>query len=244
MTIGIYALMWDNPENIYIGQSVDIERRWKRHKDDIKNSCHHSKRLQEFWDINGPPDNWEILEICKAERLNELEEIYISEFDSFKNGLNGTPGGSNYYGELHPKCKFSNTQIVDAFHLLVGREVRHKDISNITGVSLYTIRQISAGQVHTWLSSEYPEEYQKLLDTRNTTTNKIGSKHHRSTISEDKIFKAYELLVDRKQSLIKISEISGVPYTILTTIASGIKYRWLRDKFPDTYDTMLSRKRK
>ena len=37
MTCGIYAIVNSTNDKVYIGQAIDIERRWKHHKRLLKN---------------------------------------------------------------------------------------------------------------------------------------------------------------------------------------------------------------
>lgn len=48
--IGIYAIRNTNNNKMYIGESIDIEQRWKVHQEDLDNSNHHSYKLQSEWD--------------------------------------------------------------------------------------------------------------------------------------------------------------------------------------------------
>jgi hypothetical protein len=84
MTIGIYKIEALCPvaklagQAIYIGQSINIEQRWKQHR----------KRF--------PPDQYEYMVIlaCEPESLDLLEKLFIDVYDSHKNGLNRTIGGT------------------------------------------------------------------------------------------------------------------------------------------------------
>ena len=83
----------------YIGQSVNISKRWRSH---INSS--YNPNAQEY---NTPlhrniakysPEafNWEVLEECLIEELNEKERYYIKYFNTlFPNGFNLTEGGDN-----------------------------------------------------------------------------------------------------------------------------------------------------
>lgn len=65
----------------YIGQSINISRRWWEHKArayDINNNCYHKPLYQAFRKYG--LDNFElnILELCEPEKLNEREAYYIN----------------------------------------------------------------------------------------------------------------------------------------------------------------------
>ena len=48
--IGIYAIRNTQNSKMYIGESIDIEKRWKVHQEDLDNGNHHSYKLQSEWD--------------------------------------------------------------------------------------------------------------------------------------------------------------------------------------------------
>ena len=47
LMIGIYAIRNTQNSKMYIGESIDIEKRWKSHQEDLDNGNHHSYKLQE-----------------------------------------------------------------------------------------------------------------------------------------------------------------------------------------------------
>lgn len=91
MSIAIYKITNLLNQKSYIGQSINIEQRIKKHissKD--KYPIHEALRKY-------PLENFEfsVLEECPKELLNEREEYWISYYDSYKNGYNCTAGGDN-----------------------------------------------------------------------------------------------------------------------------------------------------
>ncbi len=75
MTSGIYKLTFD-PDNTYIGKSVDIERRWAEHAKSFERNTAANK-MQRAFDMFGFPDA-EILLECHPDHIDLLESIYIS----------------------------------------------------------------------------------------------------------------------------------------------------------------------
>lgn len=102
--IGIYCILNLVNDKIYIGQSVDIERRLRSHISYLINSKHHNQYLQRAFDKYGF-DNFvfsPILE-CNEDKLDYYEVKYILEFDSmdFNKGYNLESGG-NSNKRIHP----------------------------------------------------------------------------------------------------------------------------------------------
>jgi group I intron endonuclease len=83
--IGIYKITSPS-KKIYIGQSIDIERRFKEYK---KLQCNQSLKLYNSLKKHGYENHiFEILEECSKPQLNEKEENYILSFNSHIDGLN------------------------------------------------------------------------------------------------------------------------------------------------------------
>lgn len=90
--IGIYKITSPN-KKIYIGQSWDIERRWKKYR--ILNCKSQLKLYASFLKYGVDKHKFEILQLCDKEQLNELEKYYVDLFQTFnsKYGLNLQDGG-------------------------------------------------------------------------------------------------------------------------------------------------------
>lgn len=92
---GIYKITSPTGK-IYIGQSVDIKRRWSDHKkmpiSDKGNMLYNS-----FLSHGVDSHKFEILERCSKEMLNEREIYYIEKYQTFdtEHGLNLTKGGDS-----------------------------------------------------------------------------------------------------------------------------------------------------
>ena len=99
---GIYKVTNKINGKVYIGQSVDIGRRWREHmtaKDDI----YFHKAIQKYGVENF---EWEVIEQCKKKDLDEREIYWIEYYDSFNKGYNCTKGGEGVSGgEDHPRWK-------------------------------------------------------------------------------------------------------------------------------------------
>lgn len=96
MSTGIYNIKNLSNDKVYIGQSVDIEKRWSTHKAELNNNYHHNIHLQSAWNKYGE-DNFEfsIIEECSIDKLDQQEIYWISKFNSYENGYNLTAGGGN-----------------------------------------------------------------------------------------------------------------------------------------------------
>jgi hypothetical protein len=79
--IGIYKIENIKNNHCYIGSSVKIEDRWRRHKKDLRKGNHHSIILQRAWDKYGEDEfKLIILEECKKEEMKDRENHYLFTF--------------------------------------------------------------------------------------------------------------------------------------------------------------------
>ena len=79
MTAGIYTITEIETGRVYVGQSKQIEKRWKRHQ--------KTRTLQHY--------TYEILrEVTIPQFMDSFEKFYINLYDSHRNGLNRTVGGT------------------------------------------------------------------------------------------------------------------------------------------------------
>lgn len=91
---GIYKITNQLTKECYIGQSVDVSKRFKDHAKcglDIDrpqgNKLYQSMIEDGLWNFT-----FELLEECPKEQLNEKEKFYISLYDSNNYGFNSTIG--------------------------------------------------------------------------------------------------------------------------------------------------------
>lgn len=91
---GIYKITNQQNQKCYIGQSVDVSKRWKDHAKcglgiDTPAGNKLYKDMQEYgiWNFS-----WELLEACPREQLNEKEKHYINLYQSQDFGYNSTKG--------------------------------------------------------------------------------------------------------------------------------------------------------
>lgn len=95
---GIYCIENITTNKKYIGQSIDVNDRWRRHKSELIHKTHCNDYLQNAWNKYGEDDfKFYVLEYCKNIELNERENYYISLYDTLDHnyGYNLKSGGQN-----------------------------------------------------------------------------------------------------------------------------------------------------
>ena len=91
---GIYKITNQQTKECYIGQAVDVAKRWKDHAKcglgidtPAKNKLYKAMQEYGIWNFS-----WELLETCDKEQLNEKENFYIELYDSNNYGYNSSIG--------------------------------------------------------------------------------------------------------------------------------------------------------
>lgn len=79
LSAAIYQIKNLQNGRVYVGSSGNLKKRWKEHKNDLKNGAHHSQKLQNAWNKYGE-DSFEfsILEaVFDKAKLLEQEQYWI-----------------------------------------------------------------------------------------------------------------------------------------------------------------------
>ena len=101
MSIGIYKFQNLITQEVYIGQSINLEARYQRHKRDwVNGTTNFYKAIQKYGWNNF---SYEVIENCLETELNEKEQFWVNYYDSYNNGYNMTLGGSNQHSVNHQK---------------------------------------------------------------------------------------------------------------------------------------------
>lgn len=90
--MGVYKITCTVTGDIYIGSSVNVGKRWTQHRKDLTARKHHSAKLQQLWDrLGAAAFSLKLIEsVTDKEILRKREKHYILQYDSVKNGCNGT----------------------------------------------------------------------------------------------------------------------------------------------------------
>lgn len=130
MSIGIYKYQNKINGQIYIGQSVNIETRQKQHLYDAMNRPDTTGVDLAIAKYGIDNFDFEILEECPKEQLNEREIYWIDFYDSYKNGYNRTIGGDSLHGENHPRAILTE-DIVWEIRELYGQKVKRSTVFDL-----------------------------------------------------------------------------------------------------------------
>lgn len=151
--IGIYKITNQLNNKTYIGQSCDIERRWREHRNSLYSShCYDYPLYRALRKYGLENFSFEILEKCSLEELNDKERDYIDKYNSIlPNGYNQTLGGQNSKPSLLTK-----EEVKEIKDLLKTSSLTQEEIGHKFSVSQNTISDINTG--YTWIEKNcsYP----------------------------------------------------------------------------------------
>ena len=155
---GIYKIANQINGKCYIGQSVNIKRRWRSHKSksfnplDIQYECPLYRAFRKYGLENF---SFEILEECRKEELNEKESFYIKKYNSNLEsyGYNLTPGGDSNGPTLK---KLTEEQLQEIFKFLEFSNLSQTEIAKKYGVTQQVISEINQGNEYFCEDKNYP----------------------------------------------------------------------------------------
>ena len=171
--IGIYKITTTNNNKIYIGQSTNVEKRWKYHLKKFSENKHNNPYMQNVFNKYGEKVfKFEIIEECKLEELNDREQYWIECFggvnskDNYNVRMGGNGGGllseetkkkisatlkgHEFWGPFH----YSEEQKKAISERMTGRKISESHRKNISeGIKRY-------------FANLSPEERKRITDKR------------------------------------------------------------------------------
>jgi len=183
---GIYKITSPSGR-IYIGQSIDIERRWNHHMG-MRDAYKHTILYRSFAKYGVDKHSFKILEECPKEKLNERERYYIERYDTFEtgHGLNLTKGGdSKVVLSKRTRDKMSRAKKGIRPKNLIGYK-HSKGTRDI-------LRKKSMGNKN-WLGKNHTEETKEKIRQA-----KLGKKHSKETIEKLRILSTGRKYPNRKR---------------------------------------------
>lgn len=152
---GIYKITNTINNKCYIGQSVDVKRRWRQHKV----SCEDYPLYRAFKKYGIENFNFEIILECSKEELTKQEQYYIQHYRSLEKqyGYNQVfPIAENNEGHGGHGKVLTYDQILEIFDILNNTDISKEDIAAQFGCTERTIRDINCGRSWKETSRKYP----------------------------------------------------------------------------------------
>ena len=148
MTCGIYKIENKINGKVYIGQSVNIERRWKCHKTHSK--TYDEPLYNEIREYGIENFDWYIIEECNKIELRDKEKYYIKKYNSvFPYGYNKALGSCS-------SVKLNYDKVKEIRRFLKETNETGLSLAKSFGVSKDTITGINVGRFWYDKDIEYP----------------------------------------------------------------------------------------
>lgn len=219
---GIYSFKNKINNKRYIGQSKNLEERYKAHLRNYTNenlqtyNGHFYRALRKYGIENF---EYEILysdNFIDSITLNELEIYYIKFYDSFNNGYNMNLGGQYTSG---PKT-LNQDQVDEIVSILQSNEqISFIKISEQYNVSDGTIRLINLGTIWKKSNIEYPIR-------KNTYIHNIGGSNPNAKLTDEFVLFLRQEFVTKDLSQLS-KEYSDIPFSSLKKAVYGVQFKHL-----------------
>lgn len=150
--IGIYKITNLSTGQTYVGQSVDIHRRWQEHCRPSKNNKSLiAKAISEFGKENF---SFQILEECLTSELDDKEKFYIEKYNCvYPNGYNSVAWvNSNRIQNIG----YSNDVVFQIISDLTETVMSFSEIAEKNKVDISTVSRINSGKTHFQEKITYP----------------------------------------------------------------------------------------
>ena len=206
---GIYKIINKINNKIYVGQSVNIQKRWYQHLYD----ANHRPMIgidQAIKKYGAKNFQYELIEECSADELNDKEIYWIEKLNTFKGeGYNNSIGGLSLQGENHPRAFLTDEQVWDIREMYKNhckfQEVKDKYLS--LGISERGLQKIWRNENWQHIHSDVYTEENKLWHS----TYGVGHSEDQLGLSSDDIALKQEeidkIYLDYTQNHISIREL-------------------------------------
>ena len=219
---GIYSFKNKINQKRYIGQSKNLEERYKAHLRNYTNeklqtyNGHFYRALRKYGIENF---EYEILysdKFIDSTTLNELEIYYIKLYNSFNDGYNMNLGGQYTSG---PKILNQN-QVDEIINILqTDTQISFTKIGEQYNISDGTIRLINLGKIWIKPDIDYPIR-------KNTYTHNIGGSNPNAKLSNEFVLFLRQEFVNK--SLTQLSkEYPDIPFSSLKKVIYGVQFKHL-----------------
>lgn len=235
--IGIYRITNKQNGKSYIGQATNIERRIAEHKQT------RTQTIDNYINVLGVDNfDFEIIEECPLEELDEKEEYYIKAYNTQKDGYNIQNGGfNNSTGEGNGRSKLTEDivyQMREAYTLHDSPKDFFEKIK-YTGISKASFQAAWQGQSWSHIMPEVFTEENKKYYT------KKYQQERNSLFTREEVIKYRKYYVDHtaKEVYTLIQEEKGKEYATLGTVKKMLCGDGKKDNFYQTIP-IYSKKKK
>ena len=217
--IGIYKITNLLNGKSYIGQSNNLERRKKEH---LSGKQYIDLDIQQLGIENF---DFEILEYCNKDQLDELEKYWIDYYNTYNDGYNLTKGGQGQFCGGHP--------ILTKEDVIAIRTAYKNHASRKETYLNYKDKISEGGFNHVWDGSRWkhimPEVYTEENKEYHRTQHRFqkGDKNYTSKLSNEEVIEIRKRYVNETARQIWKDYQNLYTYESFQQILTGVKYSFL-----------------
>ena len=222
--IGIYKITNNINGKVYIGQSNNIQRRFSEHRNRGATSrIPIDIAIQRYGKENF---NFEIIEECSIEQLNQKETYWITYFNSIENGYNCSVGGDQQsIGSNNGRAILTENE-VKFIRTAYNNHERRKDVYEQfkDKITFSSFARIWDGTSWARIMPEVLTEENKRYYSKEATN---GEKSSNAKLTDEEVIKIRERYVSENAKTIYKDYEDRCSYNTLQQILWGRTYKHL-----------------
>lgn len=222
--IGIYKITNNINGKIYIGQSNNIQRRFSEHQNrGAASRIPVDVAIQRYGKENF---NFEIIEECSIEQLNQKETYWITYFNSIENGYNCSVGGDQQsIGSNNGRAILTENE-VKFIRTAYNNHERRKDVYEYfkDKITFSSFSRIWDGTSWAHIMPEVLTEENKRYYSKEATN---GEKSSNAKLTDEEVIKIRERYVSENAKTIYKDYEDRCSYNTLQQILWGRTYKHL-----------------
>lgn len=253
---GVYKIINNINEKVYVGSSKNIRKRCLWHRSRLNSNKHHNKSLQRSWNKYGEENfSFEIIEISKEEHLIQREQYWIDVTECYKNenGYNfnrdATKPNLNKKFSAETRAKLSNSkkgikrspETIEKLRIMNKGEgnpfygKRHSEESKRKMSEKHIGKELTESQLESLKMGRgkrfHTEETYRKLSEANRGENSGTSK-----LKESEVIEILNHLKNKDKTYSRLAEEFGISITQISRIKNGLRWGYLKERMPELYE--------
>lgn len=220
--IGIYKITNKKTGKSYIGQSNDIERRFKQHQQKGEKSRIPLDIAIKKYGIDA--FSYEIIEECSIEKLNERETYWIQYYNTIKNGYNCSLGENQQStGQNNGRAKLSEKDVIN-IRLAYANHKKQRDVYEQYKhlITFNSFQNVWQGRSWKYIM---PEVFTKENKQYYIYENSKGSKSNVAALTNEEVITARKRYVNETAKQIYQDYKNKLSYQTFQQILWGRRYK-------------------
>lgn len=222
--IGIYKIQNKINGKMYIGQSNDIERRFKEHQTKGASSrIPLDIAIQKYGKDNF---TYEVVETTTLDKLNEREQYWIKKYNSIEEGYNCSEGGDQQsIGENNGRAKLTEKDVIKIRQAYANHEKQRDVYENYKDkISFGYFQNVWQGRSWTYIMPEvFTEENKNYYIYENSN----GEKGASSQFTDEEVIEVRKRYVNESAKQIYEDYKDRVKYQTFQAMLWGRTYKTL-----------------